>query len=264
MPSIDHARRRLRLSDSHISVLGMIVEEEKLAAELTEARDALERAGLILKDGTLHAELYPLVSTLMDPRLIARIEVTGPQGVLSSGAVVGYEFAFSHEGWPGETESVYAPLEIRNLVWELARMVDLHTEPLDHGDAAEQIDSTVSTVDRLLEAVGDGEDAFEQAGAEVGAPARLAEVLAQLNCMWRITLAWRGEEAEEGGMSVTALAVWDCGLEGYWVRELPAEPIREGEVGEDCALRVRQTTAKEVWEKITDLLPEAEQFATGA
>jgi hypothetical protein len=108
---------------------------------------------------------------------------------------------------------------------------------------------------------------FEEPGAvaeAAGAPVRLAEVLSQLNCMWRMTVAWKGTEAQatlENGLAVSALAVWDCGIEGYWLRELPAEPVVDGRVDESSELRVRRTTAKELWQMITDLLPDGAQLA---
>lgn len=93
-----------------------------------------------------------------------------------------------------------------------------------------------------------------------GAPTRLAEVVAELHVMWRMTVAWQGNRRADGGLEVAALAVWDCGLEGYWLREAPSEPIREGEVDERSTLRVRRTTAKGLWQSIADLLPGDEQL----
>jgi hypothetical protein len=57
--------------------------------------------------------------------------------------------------------------------------------------------------------------------------------------------------------------VWDCGVEGYWLRELPAEPVVDGQVDASSALRVRRTSAKELWQLITNLLPDASQFVSG-
>lgn len=264
MPSLDVARRRLRLADSHISVLGLLVEEGELPAELAQPLAELQEAGLVDADRTLAADLYSLVSTLMKPHLIVRIEVTGPQGVISSGAVVGDSFVFSHEGWPGEDESEYVPVESAVLVWELARMVDLHTEALDFADADEEIVSTMGALDTLLAecesgAVGRDED-YTGIAEACGVPLRLAEVIAELNHMWRMTVVWRGRDQEGEGADVAALAVWDCGVEGYWLRESPVEPVREGDVDERTPLRVRRTTAKELWQRITDLLPDAEQL----
>ena len=98
-----------------------------------------------------------------------------------------------------------------------------------------------------------------------GAPVRMAEVLSQLNCMWRMTVVWKGDETQKtlsNGLAVSALAVWDCGIEGYWLRERPAEPTVEGQVDENSELRVRRASAKELWQMITDLLPGGAQLVS--
>ena len=264
MPSMDAARRRLRMSDAHVSVLGLLVEEGQIPDELTQARTELREAGILDADDKIAADLYPLVATLMEPRVIARVEMTGPQGVTQSGVVVGEDFIFTHENWPGDAESEYVPAEPETLVWALARMVDLHRDFTAEVDSTEEIVSTMGTLDQVIERMEAGEFEEPEAVAEAaGAPVRLAEVLAQLNCMWRMTVVWQGvgeERGEGGGLAVSALAVWDCGLEGYWLRELPAEPVVEGQVDASSELRVRRTSAKELWQLITDLLPDGAQL----
>ncbi|MFI8092402.1 hypothetical protein ACIF9R_29440 [Streptomyces sp. NPDC086080] len=264
MPSLDAARRRLRLSDAHIGVLGFLVEENQLPEELSQSRVELREAGLLDGDDKIVADLYPLVSTLMAPRVIARVEVTGPQGVTSNGAVIGDEFIFIHEAWPGATESEYVPAEPETLVWSLARMVDLHRDFTDEANGSEVITSTMGLFDQVIERMEAGEFEEPEAVAEAtGTPLRLSEILAQLNCMWRITVVWQGsgEERSPGGLSVAALSVWDCGLEGYWLRELPAEPVSDGQVEASSDLRVRRTSAKELWRLITGLLPDGAQLS---
>ncbi|MDT9701699.1 hypothetical protein [Streptomyces sp. P17] len=261
MPSIDVARRRIRLSDSHVSVLGLLVEEGGIPDELAQARGQLRAVGILEAEDKISGELYPLVSTLMEPRIIARVEVNGPQGTTQNGAVVGDDFIFTHENWPGEAESEYAPVEPEFLVWALARMVDLHRDFTDEADSGEVIVSTMGAFDAVAARMEAAQP--EEAVAEgTGAPARLAEVLSQLNCMWRITVAWQGAHAPGNGLAVSALAVWDCGLEGYWLRELPAEPVAEGQVDNSSDLRLRRTSAKELWQLITDLLPDGARLAS--
>ncbi|MET7936472.1 hypothetical protein [Streptomyces sp. NPDC005322] len=261
MPSIDAARRRLRLADSHVSVLGLLVEGEELPDELSQPLAELQEAGIVDSERAISADLFSLVSTLLEPHVIVRAEVTGPQGMVNSGAVIGGDFMFTHEGWLGEEESEYVPVEPPMLVWALSRMVDLHSDISDASDMSEEIVSTMGVLDGLLTRVESGDrQEFSEAAEAIGAPQRLAELLAQLNCMWRMTVVWRGRESRDGEMEVSALAVWDCGLEGYWIRESPAEPVREGEVDEHSELRVRRTTAKELWQKVTDLLPDGDQL----
>ncbi|MFJ2818340.1 MULTISPECIES: hypothetical protein [unclassified Streptomyces] len=266
MPSIDAARRRLRLSDAHVSVLGLLVEEGQIPDELADARAELSASGLLDADDKIVADLYPLVSTLMEPRVIAQVEMVGPHGTARSGAVVGDDFLFTHENWPGDAESEYVPAEPETLVWGLARMVDLHRDFTAEADSTEVIASTMGVLDRVIERMEAGEFEEPEAVAEaVDAPVRLAEVLAQLNCMWRMTVVWQGaaRTRTEAGLAVSALAVWDCGLEGYWLRELPVEPVAEGGVDAGSELRVRRTSAKELWRLITDLLPDGAQLAVG-
>lgn len=268
MPSLDPARRRLRLSDSHISALGLLVEGEQLPEELFGARSELREAGIVDTHDKISADLYPLVATLMDPRVIVQVEVSGPQGVARSGAVIGDDFIFTHENWPGDAESEYVPTEPEMLVWALARMVDLHRDFADEFKGDEVIASTMGAFDDVVAHMEAGQ--FEELGAvaeAADAPVRLAEVLSQLNCMWRMTVAWKGREAQKtpgNGLTVSALAVWDCGIEGYWLRELPAEPVIQGQVDKSSELRVRRTTAKELWQVITDLLPDGTQLAPAA
>ncbi|MBZ2410093.1 hypothetical protein HX747_25350 [Streptomyces sp. L06] len=267
MPSIDLARRRLRLSDAHISVLGILVDEGQIPEDHAQAHRELREAALLDTDDKIVADLYPLVSTLMAPRVIAQAEVTGPLGTTLNGAVVGDDFLFTHERWPGEAESEYVPVEPETLVWALARMVDLHRETV--GDEAEQvpaeeITSTMGTLDALLVLMEEGRaQEPEAAAAASSAPVRLAEVLAQLNTMWRLTVVWQ-DAAGSGGPGARALAVWDCGVEGYWVRELPAEPVAEGEVAPATTLKARRSSPREIWSLITGLLPEADELRAPA
>lgn len=263
MPAMDAARRRLRLSDFHVSVLGLLVEEEQIPEELFQARAELREVGILEADDKIAADLYPLVATLMEPRVIAQVEVSGPQGVTQSGAVIGDDFIFTHENWPGEAESEYVPAEPETLVWALARMVDLHRDFTDGVDYGEVIISTMGAFDALVARMETGQFGEPEVAAEgADAPVRLAEVLSQLNCMWRMTVAWQGAGAPGNGLAVSALAVWDCGVEGYWLRELPAEPVAEGQVDHSSELRVRLTSAKELWQLITDLLPDGSQLAS--
>ncbi|WP_395575330.1 hypothetical protein [Streptomyces sp. BK79] len=246
-------------------MLGILVEEGQIPGGLSQARDELRESGILDAEGKILADLYPLVSTLMEPRVIARVEVTGPQGVTSNGAVMGDEFIFIHEAWPGAAESEYVPAEPESLVWSLARMVDLHRDFSDEVDSGEVIEATMGLLDQVIERMERGGTQEPEAVAEVtGAPVRLAEILAELNCMWRMTVAWQGDgpTRADSGLGVSALAVWDCGVEGYWVREQPTEPVSEGQVDAASELRVRRASAKELWRRVTDLLPDGAQLTS--
>ncbi|MFI6091355.1 hypothetical protein [Streptomyces sp. NPDC051218] len=258
---MDPTRRRLRLADAHISTLGLLVEEGEIPDELAQAAAELREAGILDGENKISGELYPLVSTLMEPHIIVRAEVTGPQGVAISGAVAGNDFIFTHEAWPGDVESEYIPVEPQYLVWALSRMVDLHQDDADADDVGEEIVTTMGVLDQVLDRMeSEGADDWVSVAQAVGAPPRLAEILSQLNCMWRMTVAWPGGKGGPDGLGVSALAIWDCGIEGYWVREAPADPITEGQVDDASQLKVRRTTAKEIWQQITDLLPDRDEL----
>ncbi|MGX1796642.1 hypothetical protein ACWIGN_12505, partial [Streptomyces albidoflavus] len=47
---------------------------------------------------------------------------------------------------------------------------------------------------------------------------------------------------------------------GYWIREQPAEPILPGAVGPDSPLVVVASDVGEIWDKVTDLLPDKEDL----
>jgi hypothetical protein len=59
MPSKDAARRRLRLSDSHVSVLGLLVEDGHVPDELAQAQAELREAGILDPDDKIVADRYP-------------------------------------------------------------------------------------------------------------------------------------------------------------------------------------------------------------
>jgi hypothetical protein len=66
--------------------------------------------------------------------------------------------------------------------------------------------------------------------------------------------------AGSGDAGVSSIAIWDCGELGYWQRELPAEPIKEGQISPDSPLRLVQVPAKRVWKLIGDLLPNRDEI----
>ncbi|CAL9498399.1 hypothetical protein SUDANB1_03378 [Streptomyces sp. enrichment culture] len=86
------------------------------------------------------------------------------------------------------------------------------------------------------------------------------DLVVSLNATWRITAAWVGQHVGRRSTMIRALAAWDCGPLGYWIREQPEEPIMPGQVGPDSALGLVKSNSAEVWEKISDLLPDKEEL----
>lgn len=274
MPSYDSSRARFRLADRHVAVFAHLLDGETPPEELAESLGELQLVGLVGEEGELAPLLRDVLGALAAPMVIIQVEVTGEHGPVNHGVVVGQEAVISHDGWPGEEESEYVSIEPSTLVWELARKVNLHRgeKPAD-GAPAVRIETTMAALDAAfvaLEEPGADDDATRDSvrKALVDADAKLTDpVLGQfldlvvsLNATWRITTAWDGNHDDKPSTMIRALAVWDCGPLGYWIREQPEEPIMPGQVGPDSPLVLVRSNSAEVWEKITDLLPDREDL----
>lgn len=274
MPSYDSSRARFRLADRHIAVFAHLLDGRTPPEELTESLAELQRVGLVGEEGELAPLLRDLLGALADPVVIIQVEVTGEHGPVNHGVVVGQEAVVSHDAWPGEEESEYVSIEPTTLVWELARKVNLHRggKP-EKGESEVRIGTTMAALDAAfvaLEEPGVDDDAtrenvrkaLTQADTDLQEPAldQFLELVVSLNATWRMTAGWGGEHDGERASMVRALAVWDCGPLGYWIREQPEEPILPGQVGPDSALVLRKSNAGEVWRRITGLLPDREDL----
>ncbi|CCK28246.1 hypothetical protein BN159_3867 [Streptomyces davaonensis JCM 4913] len=274
MPSYDSSRARFRLADRHIAVFGHLLDGETPPEELGESLAELQRIGLVGEEGELAPLLRDLLGTLANPLVMIQVEITGQHGPVDHGVVVGQESVFSHDAWPGEEESEYVSIEPRTLVWELARKVNLHRDERSDGDASEErIATTMAALDAAFVALdepGQSDDATRdvvrkalvEADADLTEPAlgRFLELVLALNATWRITTAWDGRHDGRQATMVRALAVWDCGPLGYWIREQPEEPIVAGQVGPDSPLVLARSTSGKVWKKLADLLPDREDL----
>ncbi|MFD5948867.1 hypothetical protein ACFWAZ_21765 [Streptomyces collinus] len=274
MPSYDSTRGRFRLAESHLAVLGHRIEGEEVPSKLATAERELREAGLTDEAGALDFALSPLVSTLRAPTVVLHVEALGEHGTLHHGVTIGDGYVYSHESWPGSAESEYVRLEPNMLVWALARMVNLQGE--DTVDVATpEIEATMAVLDAGLATLDslhgltaeEGIDRIAEALKGAGLTRKsqlstLAKLIAGMRSSWRMTAAWQGHDEGSPARQVRGFAVWDCGPLGYWHRELPAEPILPGQVDESTPLRLVRADAKEVWQRITDLLPAAEEFAT--
>ncbi|MFR0358964.1 hypothetical protein [Streptomyces sediminimaris] len=274
MPSYDSSRARFRLADRHIAVFAHLLDGETPPEELWESLVELQRIGLVGEEGELAPILRDLLGALAEPMVLLQVEVTGEHGPVNHGVVVGQEAVISHDGWPGEVESEYVSIEPTTLVWELARKVNLHRgERPEEGDPELRVETKMAALDAAfvaLEEPGADDDATRElvrkalveADADLREPVldRFLELVVSLNATWRITTAWDGKHDGETSTMIRALAVWDCGPAGYWIREQPEEPIMPGQVGPDSPLVLVKSHSAEVWEKITDLLPDKEEL----
>lgn len=270
MPSYDSSRLRFRLADRHIAVLATLIDGETPPEELWDSLVELQGIGLVGQEGELAPLLGPLLGALAEPMLMIQVEVTGEHGTLHHGIVVGQEAVYVHDGWPGEEESEYVLVEAHTLVWELSRLVNLHS--IDPPESkTDRIETTLGVLDagfQALEAAAGDEEAatggvrVALASGGLAGPqlTALVDLVLAMNSMWRITTAWDGEHEGERAAMVRALAAWDCGPHGSWVRERPEEPIVDGQVGPESELVLVRTPARAIWEKITDLLPDKRDF----
>jgi hypothetical protein len=274
VPSYDSSRARFRLADRHIAVFAHLLDGETPPEELWESLVELQRIGLVGEEGELAPLLSDLLGTLADPMVLIQVEVTGEHGPVDHGVVVGQEAVISHDGWPGEEESEYVSIEPNTLVWELARKVNLHRgEKPEEGAPEIRLETKMAALDAAfvaLEEPGADDDATREtvrkalleADGDLKDPAlgQFQELVVSLNATWRITTAWDGQHDGQTSAMIRALAVWDCGPLGYWIREHPEEPIMPGQVGPDSPLVLVKSNSAEVWEKITDLLPDRDEL----
>ncbi|MFJ3722026.1 hypothetical protein ACIPYQ_05565 [Streptomyces sp. NPDC090045] len=279
MPSYDSSRARFRLADRHIAVLAHLVDGETPPAELTESMGELQRVGLVGEEGELAPVLRELLGTLANPLTMVQIEITGEHGPVDHGIVVGPEAVVSFDSWPGEDEAEYVPVEPGMLVWELSRKINLRrAEPDVELPEVTRIETTMGTLDAVFVALneaaaggatgGDTEirDLTRRAATGVDpaltGPAleQFLELVLALNSTWRVTTVWDGRHEGERATMVRALAAWDCGPLGYWIREAPEEPIMPGQVTPESTLRVVRSTPGEIWDKLVDLLPDKEDL----
>ncbi|WP_432929921.1 hypothetical protein ACQPZZ_06765 [Microbispora sp. CA-135349] len=270
MPSFDSARNRFRLGPAHLGVLGCFYEGAPVTADLIDARNELQAAGLINEDNAVIPELADLANALAEPIVLVQIEMTGGQGMTNHGAVIGNDACYVYEGWPGEIESEYVRTDLRTLVWSLARAVGLRDREAKP-PVAPVVTTTIGVMDAgfvTLAEVGtdDVGEAAEHLRAVLAAEGGLADpeltvfthLLLQLNGNWRMTVAWNNREGR--GTDIRGITVLDCGPLGYWLRERPAEPIMPGTVTPGSELRLVFTEMPRVWELISELLPGADQL----
>ncbi|WP_328620413.1 histidine kinase [Streptomyces sp. NBC_00354] len=272
MPSYDLSRARFRLSDDHVFVLITVATGEPVPDEFHAAQEELRTCGLIDGNGQLAHVLLPLLDTLIAPSVVISLEAVGRQGQLNHGLLIGPDHVIAHQAWPGASESEYASVEPKMLVWALANMVNLQQSGPGGGavHADEVVETRLGMVEAGLSAL-EGVSAAEAPGSErayihealaqdaalgEAQATLLAALIAELRSSWRMTAAWRGRQEGQDGVEARGFAVWDCGPLGYWHRELPAEPIAAGQVGQDSAVRLVRVAPKRVWDLISELLPE--------
>ncbi|WP_232791257.1 hypothetical protein [Streptomyces kanasensis] len=157
-------------------------------------------------------------------------------------------------------------------------MVHLQQSRSARDTSATVLDTTVGTVEAGLaglEAAARATTADEErelirrslaAGGTLDEPSLrlLTEMISELRSSWRMTAAWRGHHDGGDGVEGRGFAVWDCGPLGYWLRELPEEPLPADQVTPGSPFRLVRTDARTVWNRITDLLPDQSELRAAA
>ncbi|WP_328943779.1 histidine kinase [Streptomyces sp. NBC_00250] len=271
MPSFDVTRSRFRLTDDEVFVLAQLATGQPVPESMAPAEARLRDAGLTNAAGELSALLLPLMRTLVQPSVIVSLEAGGRQGTLHHGMLIGDEHVVCHETWPGEEEAEYRLVEPRTVVWTLADLIALRRS--DAAEAEEQVvETTVGVLETGLTALEKAastpgaderalvDEALRAAGAADDTATRLAPLIVELRSNWRMTAAWQGRKDGVPGVAARAVAAWDCGPLGQWLRELPAEPMAEGGATADSPFRLRRVAPKRIWEELTGLLPDATEL----
>jgi len=278
MPTLDHLRRRISLTEAHLELLRLHsngATTPETDADQAAALAALTEAGLITADGTVHRLVADLATAMSRPVLELWIETMGQQGPTVSHIVVrGDEDLWYTDPWPGAgdtDEVVFVKDELPQLLWIIARLVGFRrsTPP----DPARPVTARLGTVASLLAAFS------AQAGASwddvrtvaigrvdeiFGAMSREQRemwiaVLATLEGTWRVTCAWGPETRHSRG-----LAVWDCGSGGFWVRTTPAEPLLPEDITPDAEATFVPTSGGDLWKAFAELLPSKAELGEAA
>ncbi|MFF8291134.1 histidine kinase [Streptomyces sp. NPDC016309] len=269
MPSFDVSRSRFRLADEHVVVLSELAAGEEVPEEYTTAHKELVECGLIHRDGKLSHLLLPLMKTVLSPVVVISLEAGGRQGKLHHGMMIGQDDVVAHEAWPGQAEAEYSLVEPKTLVWKLADMVGLRQAPAAREAALPVVETTLGTVEAgltALETLPPGGSADQErdyigqglasAGTLDGAAlTQLTELISELRSSWRMTAAWQTAPGGLPAVEARGFAVWDCGPLGYWLRELPAEPLTADAITSATPFRLVRVDAKTIWTRITGLLP---------
>jgi hypothetical protein len=269
MPSFDVSRSRFRLADEHVVVLSEMAAGQEVPEEYATAHEELVECGLVHRDGKLSQLLLPLMETILAPVVVISLEAGGRQGKLHHGMMIGQDDVVAHEAWPGQPEAEYSLVEPKMLVWKLADMVNLKQSPAARESALPAVETTLGTVEAGLtglENLPHGSTAEQErelvarglaAGGALAGPelALLTELISELRSSWRMTAAWQSTRDGSPGVAGRGFAVWDCGSLGYWLRELPEEPLPADRITTATPFRLVRTDARTIWTRIAALLP---------
>ncbi|HKF00018.1 MAG TPA: hypothetical protein VKG45_13915 [Actinomycetes bacterium] len=266
MPSLDMARGRARLSYDHISVLGALLARRPIPSGQRAALTQLADSGLLGPHGDPVPTLEPIMRVLADATVILDVQTIGIGGIVGHGAWATATEAVAADGWPGERECEYIPMELSVLPWAIARTTGLHRPGVDRPRPvpprlqvpARLFDGAISAVADLPPAWARRVPAEAVADAVGGVLARagplpeagrgpLTRILLGVRVFWRVVAT---EAAPEGSRVAGSLAVLDAGPAGSWRHEQPA-------AGAGGEVLLTRRSPDELWSELVELLPAA-------
>jgi len=264
---LDQVRQRIELTDDEFEALRLLHNGEPVNATTLEV---LRAAGVVDDDGTIDALLLDLVQTVSDPMIECAIETAGPQGPAHALLAVREETVWYTDPWPQEGPGdpvAYHRDELPQLLWILARLVGLRRHDVPR--AARPFTVPLSAIDAVVQTMGLTDDSWEPAKVvattQIGSlfstvpePDRvmLMATLSHLVATTRVTFVWGPDVTTDA----RALALWNCGDGGYWVRTAPPEPLRGEDITPDTTATFRPVSAGQVWRELADLLPSSAEL----
>jgi hypothetical protein len=242
--AIDHARRRLSLSESQLEALRLIaIARNETTDAAASAWMSLDEAG-IAHDGRLPGWVVEVGAVLAEPgiHLVVELLATGEPEI--------------HQVWVRPERSVVGHTDADHTVlrcyetalvpMELLRLVELGPRPTGAADQPIAIDATV--LDHATTAAQNGghepaEQILSRAGHDPSTARTLAKLLTERRLSWRVTAVWR---TTEDTLTHDQLLAIDSGEQGIWLVDIdPEGPV----------VRLHPTPPSQVWRRLLSLLP---------
>ena len=267
--ALDEARGRLALTAHQLNALALAVRSEPPGSPQDKRAVAELRAGGVLDDeNRVHPLAAQLALAMTTPLIRMLVETSGPQGTSAAHVVVAGEEVWYSEPWPGtdlDDQVIYQRAELPTIVWDLGRLAGLHRSQVPEGASA--FAAPIGLVDMVLEASSLGPQEWVSARTvalattvaqfpdlDVETRHRWLSLVATMRTWWRVTVSWGDEGAGTGRW----LSVLDCGTEGYWRWDLPADVDAPGD-GTD-RVTLTPVSGGELWRSLQQLLPTSAEL----
>ena len=252
--ALDEARGRLSLTAHQLNALALTVRSEPPgSAQEEQAVAELRASGVLDDENRVHPLAAQLALAMTTPLIRMLVETSGPQGT-SAAHVVG-----------ADDPVTYQRAELPTIVWDVGRLAGLHRSQVPEGAMA--FAPPIALVDMVLEASSLGPQEWVSARTvalattaaqfpdlDVETRNRWLSLVATMRTWWRVTVSWGDEGAGTGRW----LSVLDCGTEGYWRWDLPADVDAPGD-GTD-RVTLTPVSGGELWQSLQQLLPTSAEL----